>query len=121
MKPKDYELFSDAVLEGEAAEGEDVVGDEEGVADVVEGGDAEDHVTDGTDGEEAAEVEDGAAQGEVLCHIVDGGDGNDDDGPNGSDEESQMEGHTEGIERGMVVKMAPRLRAKELDGTVEDG
>ena len=121
MKPKDYELFSDAVLEGEAAEGEDVVGDEEGVADVVEGGDAEDHVTDGTDGEETAEVEDGTAQGEVLCDIVDGGDGNDDDGPNGSDEESQMEGHTEGIERGMVVKMAPRLRAKELDGTVEDG
>ena len=49
------------VLEREAADGEDVVGDEEGVADVVEGGDAEDHVTDGTDGEEAAEVEDGTA------------------------------------------------------------
>ena len=57
----------------------------------------------------------------MLCHIVDGGDGNDDDGTDRRDEESQMEGHTEGIERGMVVKMAPRLRAKELDGTVEDG
>ena len=114
-------FFSDAVLEGEAAEGEDVVGDEEGVADVVEGGDAEDHVTDGTDGEEAAEVKDGAAQGEVLRDIVDGGDGNDDDGPNGSDEESQMEGHTEGIERGMIVEMTPRLRTEKLDGTVEYG
>ena len=114
-------MLSDAVLEGEAAEGEDVVGDEEGVADVIEGGDAEDHVTDGTDGEETAEVEDGAAQGEVLCHIVDGGDGNDDDGPDGGDEESQMEGHTEGIERGMVVEMTPRLWAEELDGTVEYG
>ena len=76
------------VLEREAADGEDVVGDEEGVADVVEGGDAEDHVTDGTDGEEAAEVEDGTTQREVLCHIVDGGDGDDDDGPDGGDEES---------------------------------
>ena len=98
MKPKDYELSSDAVLEGEAAEGKDVVGDEEGIADVVEGGDAEDHVTDGTDGEETAEVEDGTAQGEVLCYVVDGGDGNDDDGPDRSDEESQMEGHAKGIE-----------------------
>ena len=111
----------DAVLEGEAAEGEDVVGDEEGVADVVEGGDAEDYVTDGTDGEEAAEVEDGTTQGEVLSDIVDGGDGNDDDGPDGGDEESQMEGHTEGIERGMVVEMTPRLRAEELDGAIEYG
>ena len=81
-------MLSDAILEGEAAEGEDVVGDEEGVADVIEGGDAEDHVTDGTDGEVAAEVEDCTTHGEVLCHIVDGGDGNDDDGPDGSDEKS---------------------------------
>ena len=58
--PKRYGL-SDAVLEGEAAEGEDVIGDEEGIADVVEGGDTEDHVTDGTNGEEAAKVEDGTA------------------------------------------------------------
>lgn len=114
-------MLSDAILEGEATEGEDVVGNEERVADVIEGGDAEDHVTDGTDGEETAEVEDGAAQGEVLCHIVDGGDGNDDDSPDGCDEESQMEGHAKGIERRMVVEMAPRLRAEELDGTVEDG
>ena len=114
-------FFSDAVLEGEAAEGEDVIGDEEGVADVIEGGDAEDHVTDGTDGEKAAEVEDGAAQREVLCDIVDGGDGDDDDGPDGGDEESQMERHTEGIERGMVVEMTPRLRAEELDGAIEYG
>ena len=83
-------MLSDAILEGEAAEGEDVVGNEERVADVIEGGDAEDHITDGTDGEEATEVEDGAAQGEVLCHIVDGGNGDDDDGPDGSDEEAQM-------------------------------
>ena len=82
------QMLSDAILEGEAAEGEDVVGDEEGVADVIEGGDAEDHVTDGTDGEEAAEVEDCTTQGEVLCHIVDGGNGDDDDGPDGGDEES---------------------------------
>ena len=114
-------FFSDAVLEGEAAEGEDVIGDEEGVADVIEGGDAEDHVTDGTDGEEAAEVEDGTAQGEVPCDIVDGGDSDDDNGPDGSNEKSQMEGHTEGIKRGMIVEMTPRLRAEELDGTVEDG
>ena len=102
-------------------EGEDVIGDEEGIADVIESSDAEDHVTDGTDGEEAAEVEDGTAQGEVLCYVVDGGDGNDDDGPDRSDEESQMEGHAKGIERRMVVEMAPRLRAEELDGTVEYG
>ena len=112
---------SDAVLEGKAVEGEDVIGDEEGIADVIESSDAEDHVTDGTDGEEAAEVEDGTAQGEVPCDIVDGGDSDDDNGPDGGDEESQMKGHTKGIERGMVVEMTPRLRAEELDGAVEDG
>lgn len=90
--------MSDAVLEGEAAEGEDVIGDKKGVADVIEGSDAEDHITDGTDGQKATEVEDGAAQREMLRHIVDGGNGNDDDSPDGSDEESQMEGHAEGIE-----------------------
>ena len=89
---------SDAVSEGKAVEGEDVIGDEERIADVIESSDAEDHVTDGTDGEEAAEVEDGTAQGEVLRDIVDGGDGDDDNGPNGGDEKSQMEGHAEGIE-----------------------
>jgi len=80
--------LSDAILEGEAAEGKDVIGDEEGVADVIEGGDAEDHITDGTDGQKATEVEDGAAQRKMLGHIVDGGDGNDDDSPDGSDEET---------------------------------
>ena len=95
--PKRYGL-SDAVLEGEAAEGENVIGDEKGVADVIEGSDAENHVTDGTDGEEAAEVEDGTAQREVLRDIVDGGDGDDNNGPDGGDEESQMEGHTKRIE-----------------------
>ena len=82
------QMLSDAILEGEAAEGEDVVGNEERVADVIEGGDAENHVTDGTDGQKATEVEDGAAQREMLCHIVDGGDSDDDDSPDGSDEES---------------------------------
>ena len=114
-------FISDAVLKGEAAEGENIVGDEEGVADVIKGGDAEDDVINGTDGEETAEVKDGAAQGEVLSDIVDGGDGDDDDGPDGCDEESQMEGHAEGIERGMIVEMTPRLRTEKLDGTVEYG
>ena len=91
-------MSSDAVLEGEAAEGEDVVGDKEGVADIIESGDAEDDVINGTDGSKASEVEDGTAQWKVLRHIVYGGDGDDDDGPDGSDEESQMEGHAKGIE-----------------------
>ena len=81
-------LVSDAILEGETTEGEDVVGDEEGVADVIEGGDAEDHVVDGTDGREASEVKDGAAQGKVFRYIIDGGDANDDDGPDGGYKQS---------------------------------
>lgn len=56
-----YLYFSDAVLKGEATEGEDIIGDEEGIADVIEGGDAEHDVTDGADGCETSEVEDGAA------------------------------------------------------------
>ena len=76
-----------AVLEGETAEGEDEVSDEEGITDVIEGSDAEDHIKDGTDGQKAAEVKDGATQGEMLCHIVDSGDGNDDDGPDEGHEE----------------------------------
>ena len=32
-----------------------------------------------------------------------------------------MEGHAEGVERGMVVEMSPRLGAEELNGAVEDG
>ena len=31
-----------------------------------------------------------------------------------------MEGHAEGVERGMIVEMSPRLRAEELDRTVKD-
>lgn len=81
-------FFSDAVLEGEAAEGEDVVGDEKGITDVIESGDAEDDVINGTDGQEAAEVENGTAQGKVLRHIVDGSDGDNDDGPDRGYEEA---------------------------------
>ena len=114
-------MNSYTVLEGETTDGEDVVGDEEGVADVIEGGDAEDDVTDGTDGQKSAEVKNGAAEGEVASDVVDGGDGDDDDGPDGGDEESEVEGHAEGVERGMIVEMSPRLRAEELDGAVEDG
>ena len=43
--------FLYGILEGEAAEGENVIGDKKGVADVIQGGDAEDHITDGTDGQ----------------------------------------------------------------------
>lgn len=43
-------INSDAVLEGETAEGEDEIGNEEGITDVIEGSDAEDHIKDGTDG-----------------------------------------------------------------------
>lgn len=43
-------LYSDAVLEGETADSKDEVGDEEGIAEIIEGSDAEDHIKDGTDG-----------------------------------------------------------------------
>ena len=57
----------------------------------------------------------------MFRHIVDGSDGDNDNGPDGTDEESQMEGHAEGIERGMVIEMPPRLWAEELDGAIEYG
>ena len=55
-----------------------------------------------------------------MGDIVDRGDGDDDEGPDGGDKQSQMERQGKGVERGMVVEMAPRLGTKDLDAAVDD-
>ena len=47
---KGCKRWLNAVLKGETAEGKDVVGNEQKVAYIIEGGDAEDDVINGTDG-----------------------------------------------------------------------
>ena len=101
------------------AEGEDKIGYKQQVANIIQGGDAEDNIVDSTDGSKTTKIKDGFAKGKVVGNIVDGGDGDDNDSPDGRHEEPQPERQGKGIERGMVVEMTPSLRAEELDGTVE--
>ena len=64
-----------------ASDGEEDVGQEEGIAQVVEGGDAEDDIADGTDAHEAEGIEEGIGRLELAPHIVEGGHGDDEHGP----------------------------------------
>ena len=88
---------------------------------VIERKDAEDDIVDGTDGSEPGQIEYGLGGGQMVTHIVDGSQCDDDDGPHGTDEDAQMEWQGKGVERGMVVEMAPRLGPKHLDGSIEGG
>ena len=55
----------------------------------------------------------------MVAHIVDRGYRHDDNRPYRHQEQSQVEGHHEGVERGVIVEVAPRLGTKQLDGAVE--
>ena len=52
-----------------ASDGEEDVGQEEGIAQVVEGGDAEDDIADGTDAHEAEGIEEGIVIGVIKTAL----------------------------------------------------
>ena len=93
----------------------------EGIAHVVKGGDAEHDVVKRTDSGQSETIEQGLTARQLPTDVVDSGQGHDDQCPHGQQEEAQMERHAEGVERGMIVEMTPRLRGKQLDGAVKDG
>jgi hypothetical protein len=102
-----------------AAEGEDEIGNEQQIAYVIEGGDAEDHIDNGTDGGKAGEVEQRIEGGQLMAHIIENSHSNEDDSPDRGDKESEVERKGKGVQRGMEIVVAPRLGSKHLDGGVE--
>ena len=104
-----------------AAEGEDEIGNEQQIAYVIESGDAEDHIDNGTDGGKAGEVEQRIESGQLMAHIIENSHSNEDDSPDRGDKESEVERKGKGVQRGMEIVVAPRLGTKHLDGGVEGG
>lgn len=100
-------------------DGEDVIGNEEGIAYVVEGGEAEDGVVEGADTDHAAEVEEGIGGVKLMEYIVEGGDADDEHCPDRGDKDAYDGRHVEGVEGWVVVEMAPHIGSEELDGGVE--
>lgn len=72
-----------------AVAGEDDVGYEQGIADIIEGGDAEDDIVDGTYGRQTTEIEDGLWCRQLVSHVVDAGYADDEHGPYRQEEEHQ--------------------------------
>lgn len=62
------------------------VADEQRVADIVEGGDAEHHVGNGTDSSKPDEIHHCLAEGQQATHFVDSSYANNDYRPHGGDE-----------------------------------
>ena len=54
-----------------------------------------------------------------MAHLVEGSNGHNEQQPHAGEEEAQVEGHAEGVERGVVVIVAPGVGREELYGTVE--
>ena len=104
-----------------ASEGEDEIGNEQQIAYVIESGDAEDHIDNGTDGGKAGEVEQRIEGGQLMAHIIENSHSNEDDSPDRGDKESEVERKGKGVQRGMEIVVAPRLGTKHLDGGVEGG
>ena len=88
-------------------EGEGDIDDQQGVTDVVKGGDAEDDIVDGQDTHQAQAIEDGLGERQLAADIIECGNGDKQHGPYGYQEQTEMQGHGKGIERGMIVVMAP--------------
>ena len=91
------------------------------ITNVIEGGDAEDHIDNGTDGGKAGEVEQRIEGGQLMAHIIENSHSNEDDSPDRGDKESEVERKGKGVQRGMEIVVAPRLGTKHLDGGVEGG
>ena len=104
-----------------ASEGEDEIGNEQQIAYVIESGDAEDHIDNGTDGGKTGEVEQRIEGGQLMAHIIENSHSNEDDSPDRGDKESEVERKGKGVQRGMEIVVAPRLGTKHLDGGVEGG
>ena len=104
-----------------ASEGEDEIGNEQQIAYVIESGDAEDHIDNGTDGGKAGEVEQRIEGGQLMAHIIENSHSNEDDSPDRGNKESEVERKGKGVQRGMEIVVAPRLGTKHLDGGVEGG
>ena len=110
-----------AWLQAVPSQGPDDVDYEQGIADVVDGEDAEDDVDDGAGGYESQQVEDGLAEGQAASHVVEGCNADEDDGPQRAEEDGEPEGHGVGVQGGVVVEVSPHLGVEELYAAVEGG
>ena len=88
-----------------ASEGEDEIGNEQQIAYVIESGDAEDHIDNGTDGGKAGEVEQRIEGGQLMAHIIENSHSNEDDSPDrGGGAEGQRGSARDGNSSGATTR-----------------
>ena len=102
-------------------ESEPDVCDKQRITDIVKCGDAKDHIVDCAHSSQCNIIEERASARDVPSDIVDGSDSQDDDGPDRSQEESDVQGNRKWVECGMIVIVSPGLRVADLNRAVENG
>ncbi len=91
------------------------------IAYIIEGGDAEHHITHATHGGKTGKIHHCLAKGKQTAHLVDNGNGNDDDCPHRGDKHAKKGGQREGVERRMEIEVLPLHSGKVLYARVECG
>ena len=99
-------------------QGEENVGRQEEIAYIIERKDAEHNIEDGTDGTKSKQIEDGVRGFKASDGVVNSCYSDNDDGPYGTDKESEGEGQVERIERGVEIVVSPLFGTKGLDGVI---
>lgn len=104
-----------------AAHGIEDVGQEERIAQIVESGNGEEDIVDGTNGKETGQIEEGSTRVEFAPNIINGSKGCDRHGPNENQEYLQQERLREWIERWIEIERSPLVGRKKLDRGIEGG
>ena len=97
------------------------IGHQQHIAHIINCGEREDDVGDGTDTQQSAEIEECLVHRQTLAHLIHGSQSHNDDGPHGNQEDGDQRGCQQRIERGMEIEMAPQLGREILDGGIERG
>ena len=98
-------IVADTRMAPIAAHGIEDVGQEERIAKIVESGNGEEYIVDGTNGKETGQIEE-------SC---------DRHGPNEDQEYLQQERLREGIERGIEIERSPLVGCEKLDRGIKSG
>lgn len=114
-------IVADTRMAPIAAHGIEDVGQEERIAKIVESGNGEEYIVDGTNGKETGQIKEGSTRVEFAPNIINGGKGCDRHGPNEDQEYLQQERLREGIERGIEIERSPLVGCEKLDRGIESG
>lgn len=104
-----------------AAHGIEDVGQEKWIAKIVESGNGEEYIVDGTNCKETGQIKEGSTRIEFAPNIINGGKGCDRHGPNEDQEYLQQERLREWIERGIEIERSPLVGCEKLDRGIKGG